>query len=181
MNYLQIKYFFIFSISLFVLFPACNNHRIENRQINPEKYRDALININKKMVDEEDNLINQYIRHEKLTMEQTGTGLRYCILYHGKGTKASKGKIAVISYTIRLLNGDLCYSSEKEGFKEFEIGRGGVESGLEEGILLLNVGDQAKFILPSHLAYGLIGDNNKIPAKASIVYDITLEDLKGKP
>ena len=38
-------------------------------------------------------------------------------------------------------------------------------------------GDKAKLILPSHLAYGLIGDQNKIPQKATIIYDIELLEL----
>jgi len=37
---------------------------------------------------------------------------------------------------------------------------------------LLRVGDCAKIIIPSHLAYGLIGDQKKILHKASLVYDI---------
>jgi FKBP-type peptidyl-prolyl cis-trans isomerase FkpA len=77
-----------------------------------------------------------------------------------------------------LLNGDLAYSSGQTGPKEFEIGHGGVESGLEEGILLLHVGDHAKFIVPSHLAFGLLGDQNKIPQRATLVYDIELVKLK---
>jgi len=174
------KLIFIFFILLF-LHSGCKNNNEKYSPFNPGKYKESLVNANKKLVDNEDNQIDEYIKRKKLTMNETGTGLRYCIIHHGKGQKAVTGKIAVISYTIRLLNDDLCYSSEKDGNKEFEIGRGGVESGLEEGILLLKVGDQVKFILPSHLAYGLIGDNNKIPAKASLIYDITLESLKEKP
>jgi FKBP-type peptidyl-prolyl cis-trans isomerase len=53
-----------------------------------------------------------------------------------------------------------------------------VESGLEEGILLLREGDKAKFILPPHLAHGLLGDDNKIPARSIIVYDLELLSLE---
>ena len=49
---------------------------------------------------------------------------------------------------------------------------------LEEGILLLKEGDRAKFIIPSHLAFGLLGDMKKIPAKAVLVYDIELIKIK---
>jgi FKBP-type peptidyl-prolyl cis-trans isomerase len=104
--------------------------------------------------------------------------LRYLIYKKGKGEKAGKGKIAVIGYTLRFLNGNLCYSSDKEGLKEFKIGYGNVESGIEEGILLMHVGDRAKFIVPSHLAFGLLGDQNKIPQQATLVYDIELVKLK---
>ncbi len=49
---------------------------------------------------------------------------------------------------------------------------------MKQGILFLKTGDRVKFILPSHLAFGLAGDGDKIPAKAALVYDIELLELK---
>jgi FKBP-type peptidyl-prolyl cis-trans isomerase FkpA len=40
------------------------------------------------------------------------------------------------------------------------------------------VGDKAILILPSHLAHGLVGDENKIPPKASVIYELELLSLK---
>jgi len=45
-------------------------------------------------------------------------------------------------------------------------------------MLLMNKGAKAKFILPSHLAHGLLGDENKIPSNATVIYDIELLDFK---
>ena len=58
------------------------------------------------------------------------------------------------------------------------LGSGGVESGLEEGILLLKLGDKARFIIPSYLAHGLSGDQDKIPPKATLIYTIKIIDLE---
>ena len=113
-------------------------------------------------------------------MNKTGTGLRYWIYKKGNGKKAENNKIAKFNYTVKLLTGDVIYTSEISGPKEFLIGRGRIESGIEEGILLLRVGDRAKFIIPSHLAFGLQGDQNMIPAKASLVYDIELLEINDK-
>ena len=82
-----------------------------------------------------------------------------------------------ISYEVRLINGNLCYSSAEKGPKEFTAGRGEVEVGIEEGILLMRVGDRAKFIVPSHLAFGLLGDQDKIPPQSTLIYDIELIKL----
>jgi FKBP-type peptidyl-prolyl cis-trans isomerase FkpA len=60
------------------------------------------------------------------------------------------------------------------------VGRGGVESGLEEGILLLNEGGRAQFIMPPHLAHGLIGDDNQIPSRSIILYEIEVVEVKNK-
>ena len=139
---------------------------------------DSLVNYNRGVVRTEDQQIDDFVARYGWNMIKTGTGLRYLIFQKGSGVKAMKGKIAVIRYTLRFLNGNLCYSSDKDGLKEFKIGYGNVESGVEEGILLMRVGDRAKFIVPSHLAFGLLGDQNKIPRQATLVYDIELVKIK---
>lgn len=139
---------------------------------------DSLVNYNRGVVLTEDQQIEDFVARYGWKMNKTGTGLRYLIFKEGHGERTKKGKVAVIRYTLRLLNGNLCYSSDKEGLKEFKIGYGGVESGVEEGILLMHVGDRAKFIVPSHLAFGLLGDQNKIPQHATLVYDIELVKIK---
>jgi FKBP-type peptidyl-prolyl cis-trans isomerase len=90
----------------------------------------------------------------------------------GIGAKAEEGRTVKLDYTLSLLNGDTVYTASKDGPIVFQVGKGQVITGLEEAILLLKVGDQAKFIIPSHLAFGLIGDQKKIRQKASLVYDI---------
>jgi FKBP-type peptidyl-prolyl cis-trans isomerase len=49
---------------------------------------------------------------------------------------------------------------------------------LHEGIQLLHVGDKAIFILPSHLAHGLLGDEDKIPPHSAVIYDIELLGIR---
>jgi FKBP-type peptidyl-prolyl cis-trans isomerase len=51
-----------------------------------------------------------------------------------------------------------------------------VESGLHEGIKYMKKGEKARLILPPHLAHGLIGDMNKIPMNATLIYDIQVID-----
>jgi len=110
-------------------------------------------------------------------MIETKTGLWYMIYEKGEGKKSKEGLYATINYNIALLDGPQCYSSDSLGPKRFKIGRSLVESGLEEGILLLTEGDKARFILPPHLAHGLVGDDNRIPARSIIVYDVELLSL----
>lgn len=143
-----------------------------------QNIEDVLVDANKKLVKSEDDKIEAYIKRYKWEVTETGTGLRYLIYQHGSGPNVEKGKTAVIKYTVGLLNGDVCYSSENIGPKEFVVGGGGVESGIEEGILFLKKGDRAKFIIPSHLAFGLVGDLKEIPAKATLIYDIELVEVK---
>ncbi len=169
----------IYLWSLLALF-SCQpkNTAEQNKEIDPSKLEEPLIHANKQAVKEEEQQIDNFIRRRNWKMQETGSGLRYGIYKKGSGEKAGEGKIAVISYSVELITGEKIYSSEESGNKEFLIGRGGVESGIEEGILLLRVGDRAKIIIPSHLGFGLLGDQNKVPPKSTLIYDIELIELK---
>ncbi len=182
-KYLYYRFLKIFRITFpaiffsFIIFTSCHSGQSEIRQKKrvPEK---SLIKANRYLVKSEKEIIDNYIKRHHLKMKETGSGLHYMIIKEGNGPKAKKGDIAIIDFTIKLITGDVVYSSKTDGPKIFEIGHGNVESGLEEGILLLKKGDKAKFILPSHLAYGLHGDEKKIPPKMPLVYDVELKNLK---
>ena len=157
------------------MFSACgNNEKKQTDKFDIDSLKKPLEKVNKKLIKTEDEQIQDLIARYGWNMQKTGTGLRYLIYNKGKGIKASLGKIAKINFEVRLITGDICYSSKNEGTKELLIGKSGEVSGLEEGILLLSVGDKAKFIIPSHLAFGLLGDEKKIPTRATLVYDVEL-------
>lgn len=161
-----------------ILITACHNENPEQKNLSQEDLKEPLMEANKHVVKTEARHIEDFLRRYKWDITETGSGLRYMIYYHGKGEKAVKGKLAIIDYTASFITGDVVYSSENDGLMTFIIGKGEVISGLEEGILLMNVGGKAKFIIPSHLAYGLIGDDKSIPGKATLIYDIQLLELK---
>ncbi len=162
------------------LFLSCNNAKDQNQDRNPDSksMKESLLYANKQVVKEENEQIERFIKRYKWKMKETGSGLRYDIYFSGNGMKAEAGKVAVLKFSTRLIDGTEIYSSDKNGLKQFVIGRGGVEGGLEEGILLLHVGDRAKFILPSHLGFGLLGDQDKVPPKSTLIYDLELIELK---
>ena len=160
---------------LTLLIMACNQKPVSpEKAVTEEPYREQLINVNKKMVITEDELINDFTDRYQWKMNTTGTGLRYMIYSKGEGPAVMPGMEAHIAYSVVLLNGDTCYASLD---KSFIIGKGKIEPGLDEGLRMMHEGDKAKFILPSHLAFGLLGDRRSIPQKATLVYDVHLLDL----
>jgi FKBP-type peptidyl-prolyl cis-trans isomerase len=166
----------LFAVSLLVL--GCNSDISTQKQPGIADQDKSLEKVNRYLVKTEKQDIENYINRHGWTMEETGSGLRYEIYQSTDGEPAAEGKIALMAYKTWLINGDLVYNSHTDGNKEFLIGKGGVESGLEEGILKMKVGEKARFILPSHLAFGLMGDDNKIPARTAIVYELELINLK---
>ncbi len=169
---------FISIILLFILSAlACRQKSSTSAEKQALSNPENLIKANKILVRKDSVKIAAYVKRRNWEMSETETGLWYMIYENGKGPLAKKGEVATINYKISLLDGTECYSSDDLGPKIFKIGQGGVESGLEEGILLMHVGDKARFIMPPHLAHGLIGDEKRIPARAIILYEVKLIKL----
>jgi peptidyl-prolyl cis-trans isomerase A (cyclophilin A) len=118
---------------------------------------------------------------EKLAagFDKTASGLRYKMIQKGSGKKAENGKTVSVHYTGSLENGkvfDSSYSRKKP--IEFPLGMGNVIEGWDEGIALLQVGDKARFVIPSHLGYGSRGAGGVIPPNATLIFDVELMDVK---
>ena len=136
-------------------------------------------NLNRELAEEEELQIRLYLAHHtELSMTQDGTGLRYFIYENGNGPKAEIGKIAQVSLVVKLMNGKMCYETKKKGVDEFEIDRSSIETGIQEAIKLMEVGDKAKLIIPLHLAHGISGDQDKIPPLSTLLVDVKFLGLK---
>lgn len=172
---MRIRYIIIFLI-IVNFTPSCK--RDEGKKMTRKDVAEAkktFAKINKVLIDEDRMLIEGYIKRYRLDgMKESGTGLYYLVWGNAVGDSIKAGNLVEYSYKVTLLDGTLCYQSNSNSPKKFKVGMGGVESGLEQAVLLMRKGQKGKFILPPHLAYGLIGDADKIPSRAIIVYDIEM-------
>lgn len=110
---------------------------------------------------------------------KTESGLRYQILQEGSGSNAKKGQTVSVHYKGQLTDGTVFDSSYKRNQPiDFQLGVGQVISGWDEGIQLLKVGDKARFVIPSDLAYGSAGAGGVIPPDANLIFDVELMDVK---
>lgn len=162
---------------LLILFTlGCSNDpeakQTTEKQITDQEIREPMEKVNRYLVRKEEDDIQDLVKRYGWEMQKSATGLRYMVYKKGMGQAVKEGNLVSLAYEVKLLDGSTIYTSSSLGLKQFRVGKGGVEAGLEEGILLLNEGDRAKFIIPSHLAFGLLGDGNKIPPRTSLVYDI---------
>ena len=111
--------------------------------------------------------------------EKTSSGLRYQIFQKGDGEKAQKNKTVSVHYKGQLSDGTVFDSSYKRNQPiEFSLGMGQVIRGWDEGVALLKVGDKARFVIPSHLAYGSRGAGGVIPPNANLIFDVELMSVK---
>ena len=111
--------------------------------------------------------------------DKTESGLRYKMIQKGDGKKAEAGKTVSVHYEGSLESGKVFDSSyPRKKPIEFRLGQGQVIEGWDEGIALLQVGDKARFVIPSDLAYGAAGAGGVIPPHATLIFDVELMEVK---
>ena len=170
---LRILLTIVISVTLLM---SCTEEQDNSSNIDIKKRKESLEKANRYMYLQEKEDINNYIERHGIDVVRTGSGLCYRVVKQGHGDRIRTDEIVSMEFEVRLLNGDLVYSSKEDGIKEFVVGRGGVEGGLEEAVLNLHRGDVAEIIIPSHLANGLIGDGRRIKARTPIVYKVKIID-----
>ena len=168
---------FLLSVfTLILLFGACSEEREEQIALDPNWTDDESMDMNSFFSQEERTEIDNFLSHRPdWKMIETGTGLHYMVYDKSENFDTAKvNDVVTVDFEISLLDGSVCYSSEENGPESFMIEKSDVESGLHEGVQFMCIGDRAKFILPSHMAHGLIGDDDKIPPLSPVIYDIEL-------
>ena len=111
--------------------------------------------------------------------DKTESGLRYKIIQKGAGEKAAQGKNISVHYKGQLADGRVFDSSyDRKQPIDFTVGIGQVIKGWDEGLQLLQVGDKARLVIPSHLAYGSQGAGGVIPPDATLIFDVELMAVK---
>ncbi len=122
--------------------------------------------------------LKKYLATNKITTKPTASGLIFISENAGNGTKPTAGQKVKVHYTGYLLNGTKFDSSvdRKEPF-EFTLGQGGVIKGWDEGVALMSIGQKAKLIIPSEIAYGANGAGGMIPPYATLVFEVELLEI----
>jgi FKBP-type peptidyl-prolyl cis-trans isomerase len=163
-----------------VLLLSCRKQTASEKapEMTAREEKEMLLRVNKFLVQKDIELIESYSKRHGWNTEVTETGLFYEVYETSMGEKVKQGDIVNLKYKVSLLDGTLCYSSEEDGNKIFKVGKSQEISGLEQGVTLMRAGEKARFIIPPHLAYGLLGDEHRIPARSIIIYDVELLEVK---
>jgi len=172
------KHLVILFAFLFVLFSCREKNPVPVKKQGWSKERS--VDFNQEINEREIIQIALFLEHHtEYKMTETETGLRYMIYKDSAGNTNPKiGQEVWLDLTIKLLDGTTCYTSEDSEDEVFIVDKSDKESGLNEIVKLLTVGDKAKIILPSHLAHGLLGDFDKIPPQSILLIDVQLNKIK---
>ena len=110
---------------------------------------------------------------------KTQSGLDFIEIEAGTGKQAEAGKTVAVHYTGKFQDGKIFDSSVSRGEPiEFQLGKGNVIKGWDEGIAMMRVGGKAQLIIPPDLAYGEKGSGGVIPPNATLVFDVELVKVK---
>jgi peptidylprolyl isomerase len=113
----------------------------------------------------------------------TATGLKITDTKIGTGAAPKQGQTMVMHYT------GWIYENGKKGKKfdsshdrgqpfEFNLGRGEVIAGWDEGIESMKVGGKRTLIIPPDLGYGPRGAGGVIPPNATLIFEVELLGVK---
>jgi len=146
----------------------------------------------KKAFDNEREQLKNYLRDNNLEAKATRSGLIYVITHATQNASAQLGDTIFINYVARTINGKVFDTNiEAEARKanlqhadkeykpiSFIIGETGIITPWEEGILMMNEGGSAKFIIPSFLAFGSTGLGKIVKPYTTFVIDVDIVEIR---
>ena len=106
----------------------------------------------------------------------TDSGIAYKVIKEGTGKSPSATETVEVHYHGTLIDGTVFDSSKDRG-KTAQFPLNQVIKGWTEGLQLMKEGGETRFVIPSDLAYGDAGRPPKIPAGATLIFDVELKKI----
>ncbi len=172
------KLCYILSVCL-VLLASCQDPapQIPYNKLPKDDPTESLIEMNKEFAAIEDSLIRAYIDSLSIPFTTTKSGLRYYITNQGEGDSISMTDQVTYRYSVKLLDGSTC-DKLTDVVKTENLGHCEIERGYREALSLLKQSGSGVFVMPSFLAYGVIGVPKCIPSWTPIECTITVIEVK---
>ncbi len=155
-------------------------------QVDPQAYQAKIQGLYKarmelssnRIKDEGKKAIDKFVKDDAGKM--TESGLAYKVVTEGTGNTPKEDDMVEVHYHGTLIDGTVFDSSIERGKTvTFPLNR--VIKGWTEGLQLIKEGGKIKLMIPSDLAYGNNGAPPKIPGGATLIFDVELISIKGKP
>ena len=157
-----------------LLFDISIIRKVEKKEIENEQKE-----IDSNLQKQEEDLLKQYLAENRITVKPSESGMYYIEVKKGKGKFARNGDHLEVNYIGMLINQKVFDSSyERNESFSFELGKGQVIEGWDEGFLHMQKGGKAKLIIPSKLAYDNKGYGKLIPPFSTLIFEVELLKIK---
>ena len=161
-----------------LLMVACSTPVQEEPVQEPDQVREQFVKTNRYMQRRHQDHIAAFVGRMGWNATVTPSGLWIVIEEPGTGRKIREGDLVTYTFTSSLLDGTPCYEASETDPASFIVGKGGVISGIDEGVRYLRKGSRAIFLIPPHLGHGNFGDRDKVPGNSVLIYRLEIEDVR---
>jgi FKBP-type peptidyl-prolyl cis-trans isomerase FkpA len=163
---------------LILLAGACRTPVQEEPVKEPDPVREQFIRTNRYMQRRNQDHIAAFVDRMGWKATVTPSGLWIVVEDPGEGPKITEGNRVTYTFTSNLLDGTPCYEATDESPETFTVGKGGVVSGVDEGVRYLSKGSRAILLIPPHLGHGNFGDRNRIPGNSVLIYRLEIKEVR---
>ena len=178
------KYLLFLTSVLFVFLNSCKEPQ-PRKPINENKRFEREYTIDsdrtKKKLDLEYLAIDKYILKDSTNTYINSTkGFKYCYLKKDSLNKPTPNYSdeLLYNYNVTDIGNNIIYSKKQIGERTYFVDQeSNIIEGLRQGLKLIKVGEEIRFIFPSQLAYGYRGDGLKIRPNIPLIYNVTLLNI----
>ena len=160
------------------LMVSCQTPVQEMESKDTDPVSEQFVRANQYMQRRHQDHISAFVERVGWDAHTTPSGLWIVINRAGAGSAIDQGDRVSYSYESMLLDGTPCYQAGEENPKTIVVGSGGVESGVEEGLVLMKGGTEATLLIPPHLGHGNFGDRDRIPGNTVLIYHLKVLEVK---
>jgi len=164
-------------VLLALLSTACKPPVQELHESQPDLVSEQLVKANQYMQQRHQDHIAAFVERLGWTAEVTPTGLWIVRENPGEGRRIRENSRVSFTFESSLLDGTPAYQQGADNPKQITVGKGGVESGVEQGLLHLREGSEAVLLIPPHLGHGNFGDRDRIPGNSVIIYHLKVLEV----
>lgn len=132
--------------------------------------KENMINANRVVIRSENTQIDSYLERHGWAMQGLPCGARCLINNAGQGDPVHNDDTVAVTYRLEALDGTPFYTKQTD---TLVVGRREVTQALDDLLPLMRCGvADAILIAPSNCAYGVVGDGDRVPSRAVIIYKI---------
>lgn len=143
-----------------------------------DKFMEFSQQLNKEILSHEVEIIENYIEKSQQEFKRTPYGFWISNTAETSLTMAKSGDFVKYTYEVSDFDGSVIYPETEIGIRESVLGKENLPRGLHTSLQLIEKEDSAISLMPSFLAYGGYGDQNKVGGNKPLIFKIKILDIK---